>query len=320
MRHPRLCRRGVTLVEVMVAVAIIGLLAAIIAPAVLAARGASRRIDCANRMRQIGIAFQNYHTTYNCLPHLGYDIGRVTWSVWRSLLPDLELQSLEQRAREVDLDFADDGQASNATFERALQIPILQCPADGSMGIYGANFGINWGGGSQTAPDGAFTADKRLTVGFNSMTDGTSNTAMVSEFLRGDTAAPGYSEAARADGRRLVFNVVPGIDNAADMPGMFDRCRSMDPKTSPVLESDRGRLWLSGGYDHYSYNHFDLPNRYSCVNSGNAWGLILSSSSLHGSGVNVLFADGSVRFINDQLDLKVWRAFGTRAGAERVEQ
>lgn len=319
MRHAQLCRRGITLLEVMVAVAIIGLLAAIIAPAIMAARGISHRMDCANRMRQIGIAFQNYHTTHNCLPHIGYEVGPVTWSVWRSVLPELELQSLEQRAREVDLDFAD-GQATTANFERALQVRVLQCPADGVMGMYGANYGINWSGSSQTTPDGAFTGDKRQTVGFNSMTDGTSNTAMCSEFLRGDTAAPGYSEAARVDGRRLVFYVIPGIESESDVPGIFSRCRSMDPKTSPVHESDRGRLWLSGGYDHYSYNHFDLPNRNSCVNRGNAWGLILSSSSLHGSGVNVLFADGSVRFINDQLDLTVWRAFGTRAGAERAEQ
>lgn len=319
MQNARLCRRGVTLVELMVAIAIIGLLAAIIAPAIVAARGASHRIDCANRMRQISIAFQNYHSTYNCLPHLGYEIGPITWSVWRSVLPDLQLQSLEQRAREVDLDLAD-GQATTANFERTLQVPALQCPADGSMGIYGASFAINWSGSSQTEPDGAFVGDKRLSAGFNTMTDGTSHTALVSEFLRGDTAAPGYSEAARADGRRLIFNVIPGIETEMGVPGMFDRCRSMDPKISPVLASDRGRLWLNGGYEHYSYNHFDVPNHHSCVNSGNAWGLVLSSSSLHGSGVNVLFADGSVRFINDQLDLKIWRAYGTRAGAERVEQ
>lgn len=312
-------RRGITLVEVLVVVGIVGALAAMIAPAVMMARHAARRMECGSRIRQLGVAFHNYHSTFNCLPYSTTSTGPATWSVWRSVLPELQLQSLETEAQRVDRDLSDGRSTDETQPERRVVVPVLRCPADGGAGSFGANFGINWSGSGQKTPDGAFTGDERLVVGFHSITDGTSNTALVSEFLRGDADPMQPSEGVRSDARRRIFNVLPGIDDQSKISMLQDRCRNIDPATGPFVEAGRGRFWLSGNYYHYSYNHFELPNRLSCVNSGGAFGLILAPSSLHGTGVNVLFADGSVRFVSDQLDLQVWRAQGTRAGGEALQ-
>jgi prepilin-type processing-associated H-X9-DG protein len=78
----------------------------------------------------------------------------------------------------------------------------------------------------------------------------------------------------------------------------------------------RGRAWADGDYNSTLYNHYDLPNSPNpdIVRHNNpGW---KAARSLHGSGVNVLLGDGSVRFVADAIDLPTWRALATRDGGE----
>lgn len=88
----RMSRKAFTLVELLVVIAIIGILVALLLPAIQAAREAARRSECGNNLKQLGLALQNYHDTYKALPCGGWQDTQVSWLV--SILPFIEQQSL----------------------------------------------------------------------------------------------------------------------------------------------------------------------------------------------------------------------------------
>src|SRR5262245_27476641 len=90
----QLRRRGFTLVELLVVIAIIGVLVALLLPAVLAAREAARRSACQNNLRQVGIAFQNFHDVNNAFPPLRLAGGDGWASCWVLIMPYVEQQSV----------------------------------------------------------------------------------------------------------------------------------------------------------------------------------------------------------------------------------
>jgi prepilin-type processing-associated H-X9-DG protein len=169
-------------------------------------------------------------------------------------------------------------------------------------------------------------------IGVASITDGTSNTALFSERLMGLNGAPAVFPGNSINSKRGNFaaGVSVTINNPA--PGtpttlaLLAACKNL-PATTTGVSNYNGRLWTVGypwNYVVNRYNHVGPPNSMMCyaTNSfagpdGSAQDSIPPTSN-HPGGVNVGFADGSVKFIKDSVGLQAWWAIGTRDMGETV--
>lgn len=311
-------RRGFTLVELLVVIAIIGVLVALLLPAIQAAREAARRAQCINHLRQLSLSAQNYHDTILRFPS-GFQ-PPTNASVLCFLLP-----YLEQGNRSNTFDWtADFNGATNAT-ARAQDVKIFLCPSDGSVVRYTSNgpagrnnYMPNVGdranfaeadSGPRLASTGVFF--RRSTVRMGEITDGTSNTAMFSECLRGSVNAPTASQ------NLLVANeVAPGTwDVAASDQTIPPGCAT----PSATTHKYRGGQYYRGGVFFTAFYNHTLPPNYKnrdCIRQSGLDSGHFAARSYHPGGVNVALCDGSVRTVSDNIDMVTWRAAGSRNGGE----
>jgi prepilin-type N-terminal cleavage/methylation domain-containing protein/prepilin-type processing-associated H-X9-DG protein len=345
-------RRGFTLIELLVVIAIIGVLIALLLPAVQSAREAARRAECTNNLKQIGLAMHNYHSSLNCFPvgflypdpakvYPGVPALHYRWSVLAQLTPYLE-QTTVFNALNMDWPIAP-GPApvlgtpqwtpfpANTTV-MAQKVKFFLCPSDGagpsttlSGGVTSgpSNYHFSTGDGS---PGSANPGDAGVTVPANgafvlgrpqsvaSLRDGSSNTAAGSEQLIG----PGGSSP--PTDRRLVAAVgsTPLPPAAPGAPG-YDPSSACANPTNWRL--DKGYGWWDGDYRTTLYNHYLTPNSnlYDCWQSSPPHNpAIKAARSNHPGGVNVLFCDGHVGFVKDSVAVGTWRALATRSGNEAV--
>ena len=224
------------------------------------------------------------------------------------------------------------------------QVASFLCPSDArqlpeSTQITVVNYGGNYGGpfvlGGYTGtiipsmnPGWDYTdpliATAR-TVPIASVTDGTSNTSLWSEMLTPPAVNPVAGSGKNAENR--VFFPTPGTNltpTPAAVQQFLKQCQNIAPGT-PAGSSNMGYQWWTAFPDYVTsnYNHVGPPNSRQCQNnppSGETYSLDIygtaSPNSLHPGGVNVCFADGSVRFIKDSVNLMAWWAIGTRASGE----
>ncbi|MGI6418211.1 MAG: DUF1559 domain-containing protein [Thermoguttaceae bacterium] len=303
---------GFTLVEVLVVIAIIGLLVALLLPAVQAAREAARRMSCTNHLKQIGLALQNYEGTSKCLPSARTGSPHL-WSAHAQILLYLEGGNVYKTIN-FSYGVLD---PVNVDAVKAI-IPTYLCPSDSQDRLH-PNFGpnnyvANAGTGLQNGgsfrdygPEGNQPIDgvffDESAVRFADITDGLSNTAAYSETVKG--TGSDTSGAAPADPLRQ-FAVGPQL-----IPVTDSFCAGL---TS--WSGQRGREWARGNLNAASYNHYFSPNHKACdCLSGNVMGRI-SARSFHSGGVNVLFVDGHVSFVSDAVDLSAWRGIATRNRGE----
>lgn len=317
----RLLRRtAFTLVELLVVLAIIGVLTALLLPAVQMAREASRRSSCGNNLRQIGLALHNFEGARKRLPPgRGAPLPKV-FSVHAYLLPYLEQN---QVADLLDLDSApttfsvgSTNYSGDANYDAAVVgVETLLCPSDPTgervpNSPYGATSYAACSGtgtlvaGSLTGADGVFYLDSKTR--FASIPDGTSNTAAFSERLLGEGSPPASvpSPAAERAVRELPFGTDPDDSTcgASSAGGWF---------------VERGGKWILGNYGNTLYNHFAPPNApvWDCMDMRQQKGR-MAARSAHPGGVMLLRCDGSVAFQSEQIDPTTWRAFASRNGGE----
>src|SRR3954467_4303713 len=198
-------RRGFTLIELLVVIAIIGVLIALLLPAVQAEREAARRMQCTNNLKQIGIALHNYHDTDGCFPWCGLTIlnptvtSTIQWSPHTRFLPHVE-----QRALYAALNFSFVGSDPPNATVTATKVASFLCPSDPRQNIPVAGWaGTNYRGSQGNSlvygygdsdptnvnagmppPNGLFFSN--MLVKFADITDGLSNTAAFSEHCLGD--------------------------------------------------------------------------------------------------------------------------------------
>jgi prepilin-type N-terminal cleavage/methylation domain-containing protein/prepilin-type processing-associated H-X9-DG protein len=151
-------------------------------------------------------------------------------------------------------------------------------------------------------------------VRITDVTDGTSQTALFSEHLRGGRLGP------NPRGTNVLY-VVP---NQTTLTGIYQTCQSVIPATGTLMCLDTGECWAMGEDCCTQYNHVSPPDTLFCGGTGfaNGTGAMVNMamdsppSSAHPGGVNVLLCDGSVRLVTDSISLTTWQALGTRNGGD----
>jgi prepilin-type N-terminal cleavage/methylation domain-containing protein/prepilin-type processing-associated H-X9-DG protein len=304
--RPHAC--GFTLIEVLTVITIIGILAALLIPAVQSARSAALRMQCANNLRQIGLAMQAYEGIHHMFPPSELSIfrhslvGNPQLSALTYLLPHMEQQTLFNT---INYHFHDVEDCNVPMVEnhtaRNTRLAVFLCPADGEPEHLNS-YRLNCGKHDQTkisyrhfwGPFGRFNFPTASAV-----RDGLSHTAFVSERIAGSF----YN--APVDPVRNVRLPVP--PRACIRDDTFIPWCLSEPDYVWYIES--GRYWFYSGPLHTAYNHNGPPNdrRSSC---GQECGLH-SPRSFHPGGVNVLFGDAHIDFVRDGIAPAVWQSLGT---------
>jgi prepilin-type N-terminal cleavage/methylation domain-containing protein/prepilin-type processing-associated H-X9-DG protein len=297
---------GFTLVELLVVITIIGILIALLLPAVQAAREAAHRMTCSDHQRQVAIAMHNHHNAQGALPAGVSDAtpywGQGNWQV--SILPFIELNAVRERYYDYGVNNARNYYHNdNLNGATGIQIPVLLCPSDRpntggwpanpkstTYHNYVVNFGntgidetANWqvttynGLTFQGAP---FTRGRPQTL--ETIRDGTSNTMMLSEVIQGQ----------RHDLRGCTW--------WGSGSGFVTSLRPND--------SAPDRSWGDS-----SWCDPNPPNPPCAFRNGP---YVFGARSRHPGGVNVVFCDGSARFITETIDAITWQALSTTQGGE----
>jgi prepilin-type N-terminal cleavage/methylation domain-containing protein/prepilin-type processing-associated H-X9-DG protein len=307
--------RGFTLVELLVVIAIIGTLVALLLPAVQAAREAARRATCQNTMKQLGLALQNYESSKKSFPEgvIGWGLnssGVNTWVKKRRPFVRSLLDYIEQSAKS---DVYDD----KLDWTQQLNQPVLFsqieswiCPSDEAVicarDDFKGNYGPNWGPRTywydpndlNAPPKGTFGVDYGAKL--SEITDGTSNTLALMEIVQAPHGPDGASGS--PDNRGRIWN----DDAGAGVVSTILTPNSTAPDILPTL---------SGSSTPLCYNNPDLG--LPCSTSGATKnGSHIASRSRHPGGVHVAMCDGSTHFVNDDIELEVWRAISTIDNSE----
>jgi prepilin-type N-terminal cleavage/methylation domain-containing protein/prepilin-type processing-associated H-X9-DG protein len=348
-------RRAFTLIELLVVIAIIAVLIALLLPAVQAAREAARRAQCVNNLKQIGLAIHNYHSTTNAFPW-GDGPWWIEWSANTLLLPYLEQGPIYNALNFVDTEAFDTPMPNDhpaCTTAEYRSIAVFLCPSDQDRltspdghNNYMANTGSapncayggaankpSWNGpaagpfiyssnGIDTGPPGFGGSSVNIAM----ITDGTSNTAAYSERVKAiGNNATGTSAPFDTGIPTASLGTPPQVPQAVEGQSQpyYLVCKANPPvpvganQDAANFNDDNisGSTWVTGQPANTRYAHVMPPNTWSCRS-----GLQIAhnASSHHPGGVNVLFCDGSVKFIKSTIGINTWWAIGTRAGGEVI--
>ncbi|QDV39363.1 DUF1559 domain-containing protein [Tautonia plasticadhaerens] len=365
----RRAHRAFTLIELLVVIAIIGVLIALLLPAVQSAREAARRMQCTNNLKQIGLALHNYIDANGAVPPIttdvrpnavgDFELGNFltdpyqNYSPLARLLPYLELQTVYNSVNllvparyggwdnDPTYDLGANGGPVAPIQMTAIttQVSVFLCPSDPNPGTFGQlnvggtarpvgsfnypyNVGLNrningWKSNGPYYVASDWDSDCNRVITTASFTDGMSGTAIFSEWVKGPGQAGGDP------GLGMVYVGPESWSNEELGPVVGDRANALLCQASTVEQwAEKGSWWLYGGTSIYS--HTVTPNKKACDYANDTHQdvrgsiTMVNASSYHPGGVNILFADGSVRFVKDTVDHVPYYAIATHRGGEVV--
>ncbi|WP_425615519.1 DUF1559 domain-containing protein [Anatilimnocola sp. NA78] len=306
--RPTISRRAFTLVELLVVIAIIGVLVALLLPAVQAAREAARRTQCSNNLKQIGIALHNYHDTFQNLP--------ISISMWSegtaptpqrngkgwivSILPQAEQMPLYTRFEKYFTgDFAGGGGLNNPATEcrdaMKTQLKFLQCPSD---------------------PDAGKPTTNNAQCAF--MATRTNYKGVMGDHKMGNASSvhpsptPDRHSTNDCNGTFYRNNYQDGVRLASITDGTSNTFFVGEDVVSQNLHS--AAFYSNGDYCscHGPPNYFKFP-----PTPGDWWN-VMTFRSKHPGIVQFVLGDGSVRIIQQNINYDTYRFLATRAGGEAV--
>jgi prepilin-type processing-associated H-X9-DG protein/prepilin-type N-terminal cleavage/methylation domain-containing protein len=295
-------RAGLTLIEVVVVLAILAVVMAFLWSAVQMARETASRVQCANNLKQIGLACHAYHDAVGSLPpgyrahcHLNALATSPGWGWAAYLLPHLEQQTLFQH---IDLRLPIENPVNTA---RETRLPVYLCPSDPGVPPLFAITDSSGNTLTQAAPisyaaclgsgeldevpgpkEGAMYRNSHIRLA--DITDGTSSTILIGERAWSHAMAP--------------------------WAGAIDQAVLLGGPLNP---------WRTSSLAAYPSANFPLVQANSINNTADSDGALDDFYSQHPGGANILFADGSVHFLHQQINSAVLLALSTRAGGEVVD-
>jgi prepilin-type N-terminal cleavage/methylation domain-containing protein/prepilin-type processing-associated H-X9-DG protein len=307
-------RPGFTLIELLVVIAIIAILIGLLLPAVQKIREAAARMQCQNNLKQWGLAFHNYHDANGTIPEGNRNNPRRVWVVL--VWPYVEQGNMYVRFDQTVHFYQPPNTYTNTTDGiYAKTAPLYYCPSDRPGALWKGdiywrargNYVINWG--NQAVPynpndpaqdpakgiapfgytDNA-SRNKPRTSKLTDFSDGTSNTMLMSEV----TMAQNDTD----------------YDIRGDMMNDDRPCTMFMTLNTPNSGTD---------VSPYCHDAAGMPYPYNppCTGTGSTYSH-KAARSRHSGGVNVLFGDGSVHFIQNGISLVTWRALGTMNGGEVI--
>ncbi|GAB4127139.1 DUF1559 domain-containing protein [Thermopirellula anaerolimosa] len=324
----RRSRLGFTLVELLVVIAIIGILIALLLPAVQAAREAARRSQCSNNMKQIALATHNYHDVYKVLPPgkitlaTGNDTVAGPWLTnWAiAILPYIEQKPLYDQYNFNVVNEHPNNVAVVQTYVDAyacpsdLDVNSLETPESANIAVSGITL-PQYRHGSYRAMVGYSLGHKNVTQGGwwdgREYLDGSGNFRMPREW------AGVYHV---VDNRLKNESFASVIDGSSNTMAFGELHR-------PKNKTRRGTFWA---YSYTSYNA-SQATPYSGSLQANQWYDVCVPNvptdnickrgwgSFHPGGMNIALVDGSVRFLSTVVDLNIWKAIATAQGGESVQ-
>jgi prepilin-type processing-associated H-X9-DG protein len=302
----------------LVVIAIIAILIALLLPAVQQAREAARRTQCKNHLKQIGLAFHNYHDVHRVFPP-GYISRNVTtldpasaetgpgFSWGAMLLPMLDQSPLYNH-----FDFNENADDPHNAEHGGEILEVFRCPSDTAAGrftvdngsmqfqVASANYVGIFGYGSVTMAPGHPSPPgilyRNSSAKFRDITDGASNTMLAGERTHEHHFVSGGS-VVRADS--TWFAAVPGVFRPSGM-GMMP-----DEGPASLVLGHVGQMMASGMAMHHTPNSTNH---------------IVNFSSLHNGGIHFLMADGSVHFLSENVNYNTFRWLGERSDGQVIGQ
>ena len=347
-------KRGFTLVELLVVIAIIGILVALLLPAVQAAREAARRMQCSNNLKQLALAYHNYVDSKKTLPSMangcwgpggtgtlaqnaGPGLGNQNWAGWSS--HTLVLPYIEQSQLYNMIGFTN-GYYSNAPATPLTPTQISQsriagfmCPSDQPFNDQNwrgsCNYGVSLGsclgyGGPPNPPNLESSSNgmfrRRVETNFAACIDGLSNTIMLGEFLVADNTGGKYTHGG---------DMVRGIA----FPGTFEKPTRVDLETYGASclagtanhTSAGGQTWAAPSMYDAAFNtvatpNWKFPTCHVCGGCGKGdGGGVFPARARHPGGAMHAMGDGSVTFIAETIDFLIYQGVGTRDGKESTQ-
>ena len=341
--------KAFTLVELLVVIAIIGILIALLLPAVQAAREAARRMQCQNHLKQYGLSLHTYNDSFGGLPRMEFRFqgGTNIWpppydttsantdlSIHVRILPYVEQGAfLAPFNNNVPVYSSLSGMTSEIREIVGISLPMLNCPSEsesknpvrptsGPTGmpvpVAGTNYVFCNGTGvgqyyqisNVPTKDGLFS---HKTTGLQQIVDGTSNTIAISETLLAFEASEAVND--RKAWRRMAFTDKAGGSGESGYENIDLLAAAQE---APPTGGSRGFPWVSSrgtatGFSTYYTPNFGAPGNW--IRGANNSNYNFTSSN-HTGGVGTCNADGSVKFVSDSVALEIWRAASTCNGGE----